>query len=121
MKSITVNKLAAVIFSLSISTVSTAKGNPSEQHTISYIKINSSDLVIYAAGTTFTDNAKCKDGNNISKAVSIPRNRDGFKELYASVLIAHANKRKVKFWFDEACHTKSDGGPFPTVSSVYVY
>ena len=117
-------KLVSVFFAALITLITSADaisaGN-SGLHTIAYYKIDASQLIVYADGATFTDAAACKDGTTVSEAVTIPTGHVKFKELYAAVMLAHANNRNVQFWLDGGCSAAASGGPFPTASMVYVY
>ncbi|MEH6597310.1 MAG: hypothetical protein V7736_17385 [Colwellia polaris] len=96
-------------------------GNNSGKQDIYYYKIDSQRIVIYVpSGIKFIDNANC-NGTNEAIAVSISAVRDNFAELYASIMLAHANNRKIAFWLDGTCTPAMAGGPFPTASMVYVY
>lgn len=99
----------------------TLAGNNSGARSISYFKVDKNRITIYAAnGTTFVDDSACT-GTNASEVVVVSTARDEFKELYAAVLVAHANNRQVAFWLDGACSPAAAGGPYPTVEMVYVY
>jgi len=111
--------MLAIIPALTLSNVCYA-GNSGNEY-ISYYKIDNNRIVVYAQSATFTDSASCKDGTATSSGVAISTERENFKELYASVMLAHANDRKIGFWLDGGCSPASSGGPFPTASMVYVY
>tara|TARA_R110001583_G_scaffold124933_1_gene276398 strand:+ start:328 stop:690 length:363 start_codon:yes stop_codon:yes gene_type:complete len=112
--------ITALMISLGFVGMSYA-GNNSGKQDIYYYKIDAGRIVIYApSGIKFIDNANC-NGTNESAAVAISAVRDDFAELYASVMLAHANNRKIAFWLDGACTPAMAGGPFPTASMVYVY
>ena len=99
-----------------------ANGNNTGPKLIRYYKIDKFRLVVYAAnGETFRDLTMCKDGTDEAIAVSIEASREEFNELYASVMLAHANSREIAFWLDGGCSPPTGGGPYPTVSTVFVY
>ena len=95
--------------------------NNSGKSNINYYKIDASRIVVYADITTkFIDNENCS-GSNEATAVAISTERENFTELYASIMLAHANNKKIAFWLDGACTPSMAGGPFPTASMVYVH
>ena len=117
-------KLVSVFFTALITLITSAdaaSAGSSGVHAIAYFKIDKSRLVVYANGTTFTDSAACKDSTPTSEAVAIPTGHENFKELYAAVMLAHANNRNIQFWLDGGCSAADAGGPYPTASMVYVY
>lgn len=107
------------LFALSIS-VSANAGNSSGAQYISYFKIDATRIIVYAEAATFIDNAAC-NGSNETLAVAVSTTRENFKELYAAIMLAHANDRKVNFWLDGGCTSAAAGGPFPTAEMVYVF
>jgi len=111
--------MLTIIPALTLSHVCYA-GNSGDEF-ISYYKIDHNRVVVYAQAATFTDTSSCKDGTATSSGVAISTERENFKELYASIMLAHANDRKIAFWLDGGCSAASSGGPFPTASMVYVY
>jgi hypothetical protein len=114
------NRILMTLVTLALSTTAFAGNNSGRQY-ISYYKIDQDRIVVFAKQSKFNDNAACKDGNATSIAVAISTKRENFKELYASVMLAHANDRQIAFWLDGACTPATAGGPFPTASMVYVY
>ena len=125
MKSSKKSRISISLFlalSSSVYTNSVSAGNNSGTRDISYYKIDKDRVVVYAyPGQAFVDNSLCKNGSSTAIAVSIESSRDEFNELYASIMLAHANNRKIAFWLDGGCSSESGGGPFPTASMVYVY
>ena len=96
-------------------------GNNSGKQDIYFYKIDSQRIVISApSGIKFIDHANC-NGTNEASGVAISALRDNFAELYESVMLAHANNRKIAFWLDGACTPAMAGGPYPTANMVYVY
>ncbi|WP_448547578.1 hypothetical protein [Thalassotalea fusca] len=95
--------------------------NNSGKSNVSYYKIDASRIVVYSlTPTKFLDNANC-NGTNEANAVAVSTERENFAELYASIMLAHANNKKIAFWLDGACTPSMAGGPFPTASMVYVH
>jgi len=113
-----IKSMAALFAIVSIPTIAQ---NNSGKSNINYYKIDSGRIVVYALSPVkFLDNANC-NGSNEANAVAISTERENFAELYASIMLAHANNKKIAFWLDGACTPAMAGGPFPTASMVYVH
>ncbi len=119
---IKITKILSTVLLASLSVIGVCyAGNNSGKQNIYFYKIDSQRIVISApTGIKFIDNANC-NGTTESTAVAISAVRDNFAELYASVMLAHANNRQIAFWLDGACTPPMAGGPYPTASMVYVY
>lgn len=120
MKSIACSRIIFSCLLLGFSSLLFA-GNNSGQQPINNFKVDKDRVVIYAQNGTFQDDASCSGGTTVSTGVAISTSRDEFKELYAAVMLAHANNRNISFWLDGGCSPATAGGPYPTASMVYVH
>jgi hypothetical protein len=112
--------LVATLFAMALIQPCLAQNNSGKSN-INYYKIDASRIVVYADITTkFIDGENC-NGSSEAAAVAISTERENFTELYASIMLAHANSKKIAFWLDGACTPSMAGGPFPTASMVYVH
>lgn len=115
------SKLLVAILLVLVSAHPCFAQNNSGTANINYYKIDASRIVVYALSPDeFVDGAAC-GGESASSAVAISSERDNFTELYASIMLAHANNKKIAFWLDGACTPSMAGGPFPTANMVYVH
>lgn len=117
-------RLLAIVISVLVCLLSlqkvSAAGNNSGQAHIDFFKVGDTGVTItVASNRLLSDNAACTGSTKSSVAalsVYLPR----FSELYAAIMLAHANGRDIAFWLD-GCVSNVPGGPYPSIVTVYVY
>ena len=115
------NVICAVITSLFFCSTVDAAGNNTGSKSINYFKVDGTALTVYADnGQHFVDTAAQCNGSSDADAVVILTSRDEYKELYAAIMLAHANGKNVSFFTDGGCYNPG-GGNYPTAKMVYVW